>query len=147
MVTLRHFRLEDAETLRRGQYTQMGLDEIKSMIGDWETLSFGGRRFEMFAVDEDGRAVGSASLYEHSPSVVSAGVEIFEEERQKGCAAAALRLLIEAAAEKGYRIMQDQVRADNSASIHLHKTCGFETDGYVYQNKKGQDVILFLRAL
>ena len=42
------------------------------------------------------------------------------------------------AAEKGYRIILDQVRKDNPASIRVHEKLGFESDGYIYQNQKNK---------
>ena len=42
--------------------------------------------------------------------------------------------MLEYAAKKGYKIILDQVRKDNLASIRLHKKLGFESDGYVYLN-------------
>ena len=147
MVKLRHFREEDAEILRSGQYPRLDAAAVRGLIDEWQSLSFEGRYFEMFAVEADGRVVGSGSLYGHSPSVVSAGLEIFASERGKGFGSAALRLLIGAAAEKGYRIMKDQVGTDNAGSIRLHERCGFESDGYAYINRKGREVVLFLKPL
>ena len=147
MTILRHFRAEDAELLRARLYPELESERIGALIEEWGTLKYGGKYFEMFAVEEDGRVVGSASLYEHSPSVVSAGNELFGGERGKGLGTAAMRLLEEAAAGRGFRIIKDQVAADNAGSIGLHEKCGFETDGYVYKNKKGVDVLIFLKAL
>ena len=127
MVGLRAFRPEDAEILREALFPQSEIGEVRALFKEWDARSFEGRYFEMFAVERDGRLVGSASLYEHSPSVVSAGVEIFPAEKGQGSGGAALGLLVGAAAEKGYRIVQDQVRPDNLASVRLHEACGFET--------------------
>lgn len=40
-----------------------------------------------------------------------------------------------------------QIRADNVASIALHNSLGFETDGYVYTNKKGNEVLIYIKVL
>ena len=101
----------------------------------------------MFAVVNDADVIGSISLFEHSPSVASIGVEIFANHRRKGYAADAMRLLLKYAMEKGYRIIQQQIRTNNAASLSLHEKLGFETDGYVYVNRKGHDIILYLKAL
>ena len=59
----------------------------------------------------------------------------------------ALAALISLAKEKGYRIVLDQVRRDNRASIRLHEKLGFETDGYIYRNRKNNEVVLYLKIL
>lgn len=146
-VSLRHFAAEDAPVLREKLWPDMTLEALADMIGEWNTLTFEGRYFEMFAVQSGDRVVGTVSLYEHTASVVSLGAEIFEGERRKGHAAAASALALERAAARGWRIAQDQVRADNAASIRLHEALGFETDGYVYRNQRGQEVLLYLKAL
>ncbi len=138
---------EDAETVRKHQYPDMTVEEIERMIEDWNSGVFEGRRFEMLAVTEDGRITGSASLLEHSKSVVSLGIEIFSEERGKGIASGVMPLLLERARETGYRAVLDQVRTDNAASIRLHEAFGFETDGYVYRNRRDREIVLYLKLL
>ena len=58
-----------------------------------------------------------------------------------------MQILLKEAAEKGYRIIQQQVRTTNTASIRLHEKLGFETDGYIYKNKHDHDVLIYLKAL
>ena len=147
MITLRHFTENDAELLQANQLYNKSKEEILSLINEWKTNSYNGKYFEMFAVVNDTTIVGSISLYEHSTSVASIGVEIFADQRRHGYAADAMRLLLIYAREKGYKIIQQQVRTDNRSSIRLHEKLGFETDGYVYVNKKGHDIILYLKAL
>ena len=147
MITLRHFTENDAELLQANQLYNKSKEEILSLINEWKTNSYNGKYFEMFAVVNDTTVIGSISLYEHSPSVASIGVEIFADQRRHGYAADAMRLLLTYAREKGYKIIQQQVRTDNRSSIRLHEKLGFETDGYVYVNKKGHDIILYLKAL
>jgi RimJ/RimL family protein N-acetyltransferase len=147
MVRIRHFTTEDAETIKKRQYPDMTVDEIERMIADWNSGVFEGRRFEMFAVTEDGRIAGCASIKECSKSVASLGIEIFTEDRGKRIASNAMPLLLEAAKQAGYRAVLDQVRTDNAASIRLHEAFGFETDGYVYRNKRDRDVVLYLKLL
>ena len=147
MITLRHFTENDAELLQANQLYNKSKEEILSLINEWKTNSYNGKYFEMFAVVNDTTIVGSISLYEHSTSVASIGVEIFADQRRHGYAADAMRLLLTYAREKGYKIIQQQVRTDNRSSIRLHEKLGFETDGYVYVNKKGHDIILYLKAL
>ena len=147
MVRIRHFTTEDAETIKKRQYPDMTVDEIERMIADWNSGVFEGRRFEIFAVTEDGRIAGCASIKECSKSVASLGIEIFTEERGKRIASNAMPLLLEAAKQAVYRTVLDQVRTDNTASIRLHEAFGFETDGYAYRNKHDREVILYLKLL
>ncbi len=147
MIGLRHFCREDAETVRSKTVPEMHPDEVEGMIADWNAGVFEGRYFEMFAVTKDGRIVGSASVAERSQSAVSFGIEIFPEEQGKGIAPEAMRLLSEQAKEKGYRAVLDQVRTDNAASIRLHEKAGFESDGYAYRNRRGHEVVLYLKLL
>ncbi len=137
----------DAELLQANQLYNKSKEDILSLIHEWKTKSYNGKYFEIFAVVNNTTVVGSISLYEHSPSVASIGVEIFADQRCHGYAADAMRLLLTYAKEKGYRIIQQQVRTDNLPSIKLHEKLGFETDGYVYVNRKGHEIILFLKAL
>ena len=147
MTELRHFGPEDAAVLHENLYTDMDIPEIKDMIEEWNTFSFKGRYFEMFAVVDEGRIAGHVSLYEHSPICASIGPDIFPSERRKGFAFSAMKAVLEKAAEKGYRIILQQVRTNNTASIRLHEKLGFETDGYVYKNRKDHDIVLYLKAL
>lgn len=143
MVSLREFEDSDAAVLRDGQCPSADMDEVIGLIGSWKEKTYNGRYFEMLAVTQDGRAVGSVSLLERSPGIVSAGIEIFPDERRKGYAAEAMRLILARAAEKGYKGVQDQVAQDNLASRTLHEKVGFETDGYVYTNSRGHDVLIY----
>ncbi len=101
----------------------------------------------MFAITANDTIVGSVSLYEHSKSVVSIGWEIYPDQRRNGYAAEGMRLIMNHAKDLGYRIIQDQVRTDNQASIALHNSLEFETDGCVFKNKKDKDVLLYVFCL
>ena len=147
MVHLRNFCMEDASTLYGQNRFQMSLDAIQDMISEWNTKTWNNRYFEMFAVTNGREIIGRLSLYEHSGSVVSIGPEIFAEHRQQGHACQAMETAIAMAKAKGYQIAFQQVRTDNIASRKLHAKLGFETDGYVYKNQKGRDVLIFLKAL
>ncbi len=147
MITLRHFMREDAESIRNHLYSHMTESEIVNMIADWNSCVFQGRYFEMFAVITDGRIVGYVSLYERSQSVVSAGIEIYCNERNRGFAFEAMETLTAFACKKGYRLILDQVRKDNKAAVRLHEKLGFESDGYVYRNGKNNEVVLYIKLL
>ncbi len=147
MISIRHFTEHDAIILQQKQYTENSITDICEMITEWESNTYQGKYFEMFAITANDTIVGSVSLYEHSKSVVSIGVEIYPENRKNGYATEGMRLLMIHARNLGYRIIQDQVQTDTQASISLHYNMGFETDGYIYKNMKGKDVLLFLSCL
>ena len=147
MVTIRKYNHEDAESLQQSQYPDMTLSEISEIIDQWNSCAYRGRFFELFAIVSDESIIGYVSLYEHSKNVASAGVEVIKEERRKGTASEALSLLMRYASTKGYRIILDQVRKDNIASIRLHEKLGFESDGYVYRNQRNQEIVLYLKPV
>ena len=147
MIGIRHFTEHDAVIIQQKQYTEATTTDIHKMIAEWETKTCQGKYFEMFAITANDAIVGSVSLYEHSKSVVSIGVEVYPDQRRKGYAAEGMHLIMNHARNLGYRIIQDQVRTDNQASIALHNSLGFETDGYVFKNAKDKDVLLYLFCL
>ncbi len=144
MVSLRHFSDSDAAVL--SELMGIGISEAAEMIRDWNSLEFHGSYFEMFAITSGG-IVGTVSLYRLSDSVVSMGPEVFPVFRRQGFAKEAMLLAMEAAKRKGFKIVSQQIKSDNAASIALHKSLGFETDGYGYTNKKGKEVLIFLKSL
>ena len=147
MIKLRHFVPEDVESIHNNLYPDIAESDIMDMITEWNSCVFQGRYFEIFALISNNQIVGNVSLYEHSRNVASAGVEICCNERWKGYAAEAVAALLKYAAEKGYRIILDQVHKDNTASIRLHEKLGFESDGYIYRNQKNKEVLLYLKLL
>lgn len=147
MISLRRFTEQDASLIQQKQYTDMRISDIQELIAAWETNTCQGRHFEMYAIAVNDATVGSASLYEHTKSTVSIGIEVYPDERGKGYASEGMRLILNRARILGYRIVQDQVRADNESSIALHNSLGFETDGYLYKNAQGRDVLLYLLCL
>ena len=147
MISIRHFTEQDATIIQQKQYTETSITDIYEMIAEWKSNTYQGKYFEMFAITADDAIVGSASLYEHSKSVVSIGVEVDPDQRRNGYAAEGMRLIMNHARDLGYRIIQDQVRTDNQASIALHNSLEFETDGYVFKNAKDKDVLLYLFCL
>ena len=102
---------------------------------------------QTFAVLDDNKIVGELSLYEHSKSIVSIGLEIFSDFQGQGYGKQALMSALQICGSKGYKIVCDQVRTDNAASIALHQSSGFESDMYRYKNQKGTDVYLYMKAL
>ena len=146
-LRLRPFTEADAETIRRNQYPSESLDGIRDLICAWRSGEFNGKRFEMLAPAVGEAVVGSISLCERSRSAASIGVEIFECERRKGYAFSAMELMLKAAKARGYKLIMDQVSSENEPSKALHEKLGFETDGYIYKNAKGREVLLYLYLL
>ena len=147
MVTLRNFNNADANVLQQYKHTNMSIKEIQDMICDWNTLEYNGKYFEMLAVENSGEIVGTISLYQHSDSVITIGPEIFPAFRRQGFGKEAMRLSLDVVKNMGYKIVSQQVRKDNIQSIILHKSLAFETDDYCYINRKGKEVLIFLKAL
>lgn len=147
MILLRNFTADDAEVFQQKQNANMSLDEIKSMFAKWEEKQMAGKYFEMFAVIKDGEIVGAISLYQHSMSVISCGPEIFKSYRKQGIGKDAMLLAMDIAKGKGYKVMSQQIRLNNAASIALHKKLGFETDDYIYTNKNGNEVLIYIKLL
>lgn len=147
MVSLRHFNNSDAAVLLSSWNAGMSAEKLQDMICDWNKPASHGRYFEMFAVRDGNHIVGAISLYQLSASVVSIGPEIFPAFRKQGFGKEAMRIALDLAKSKGYRIAAQQVRRDNHPSIALHRSLGFETDGYGYINRKGNEVFVFLKAL
>ena len=144
MVAISNFTAEDVPVLRQFRYPDLQPREILAMIQNWAAKQYQGRYFEMFAVTDDGKVVGSVSLWEQSADAVSCGVEIFEPFRRRGYAYRGLSLVLEYAKEKGYELATSQVRKDNAASVALHRKLGFCLK-QEFCNSKGNIVYLFLK--
>lgn len=147
MVTLRPLNENDAGILRANLYADLEPDEICALIREWNDPALRAKDFEMYAILHDDKVVGLISLYELSRSVASLGPEVFVSEQQKGHAFKAMELMIRRAKERGFRILQQQIRSDNKASLRLHEKLGFETDHYVYLNRKNHEVFIYLKSL
>lgn len=147
MIVLRNFSDNDAEMFQEKHSKHLSVEEIRAMFQKWNEKEYEGKYFEMFAIVKDAEIIGRISLYQHSESVVSCGPEIFGEYRRQGFAKEAMLLAMDIAKSKGYKVVQQQICTDNVASIALHNSLGFETDEYVYRNKKGNEVLIYLKAL
>ena len=147
MIILRNFTKSDALLLQQKEYSDLSLEEIEILIDEWSQKQVRNRYFEMFAVVWEDEIVGMISLYQHSTEVISIGPEIFKAYRRKGFAKKALACACDIAKEKGYKIVSQQIRTDNTASIALHASLGFETNGLVYTNSKGNRVAIYLKCL
>lgn len=147
MIGLRNFSAEDIPLLQKYRYPDLTEREIREMMDRWGRKEYEGKYFEQFAVADGRMLVGSISLYQHTRSVVSFGLEIFVEYRRRGYASAAVGEAFQIAKSRGFGVVLDQVRADHTGSVALHEKLGFESDGYQYINQKGNGVYLFLKLL
>lgn len=147
MVFLRNFKKEDASELQEYGYSDLSTEQVEALICDWNKKQFNGKYFEMYAIVSDERIVGAISLYQHSSEVVSIGPEVFCKYRRKGFAKAAMICACQIAKEKGFKIVLQQIRTDNAASIALHCSLGFETSELIFANAKGNQVSIYLKCL
>ena len=147
MVILRNFIKEDALNLQKSRYPDLSIEQIEILICEWNQKQVNDKYFEMFAILFDGNIVGNISLYQHSAEVISIGPEIFESYRRKGFAKEAMIYACDIAKEKGYKIVSQQIRINNIASVALHSSLDFETDGLIYTNAKGNQVLTYSKHL
>ena len=146
-MTLRNFLDGDAPIFREKHSKHLSIDEIQELFRKWNVKEYVGKYFEMFAIVKDEEIVGRISLYQHSANVISCGPEIFEGYCRQGFAKEAMLLAMDIAKSNGYKVVMQQIRADNVASVALHNSLGFETDGYVYRNQKGNEVLIYIKVL
>ena len=147
MITLRHFKTDDAESIKKNLYQDMPISEIKNMITEWNKGVYDGKFLEMIAITSCENIVGYCSLIGQSQTIVSLGAEVYSGYQGEGIATEAVAALIKYASTKGYKLVMDQVRGDNEASIKLHEKLGFETDGYIYKNQKNHDVVIYIKQI
>ncbi len=147
MILLRNIKNEDACELQKYKFSDLCVQQIEAVICDWNKKQFNGKYFEMFAIVSNEKIVGTISLYQHSSEIVSIGPEVFCEYRRKGFAKEAMICACQMAKEKGYKIVSQQIRIDNYASIALHSSLGFETSEIVFTNPKGNQVLIYLKCL
>ncbi|MBO5897738.1 MAG: GNAT family N-acetyltransferase [Clostridia bacterium] len=147
MILLRNFKKEDASELQEYGYSDLTTEQVEALICDWDKKQFNGKYFEMYAIVSDEKIVGTISLYQHSSEVVSIGPEVFCEYRRKGFAKEAMICACQIAKEKGFKIVMQQIRTNNAASIALHYSLGFETSELVFTNAKGNQVSIYLKCL
>lgn len=147
MIVLRNFTKADAFALQRIKHPNLSIEQIEALIHEWNLKQVNSKYFEMFAILLDENIVGTISLYQHSAEVISIGPEIFKPYRQKGLAKEAMICACTKAKEKGYKIVFQQIRTNNVASIALNSSLGFETNGLTYTNSKGNRVAIHLKSL
>jgi len=147
MVLLRNCKEEDALELQEHGFPDLSTEQVEALICDWSKKQFDGKYFEMYAIVADEKIVGTISLYQHSSEVVSIGPDVFCKFRRKGFAKEAMISACQIAKEKGFKIVSQQIRTNNTASIALHRSLGFETNEHVFTNAKGNQVSIYLKSL
>ncbi len=147
MIQLRNFTKADAQEYIRNLHGNETQEQISAQIQAWNTKEYEGRYFEMFAVIHDHRIVGTVSVMEVAPHMVSVGPQIFSDFQRRGYGKAAVLGCMKIAKEKGYTLVMQQIRSDNDASIALHRSLGFETDGYLYRNRRDKPVSVYVKIL
>ena len=91
-----------------------------------------GDAFHWMIEDASGQAVGSIDTHHCDPrnGTFSYGIAIGVEYRGRGCAAAAIRLVLRYYFDElRYQKVTVTVHADNPASIQLHEKLGFQREG------------------
>ncbi|MBQ8077698.1 MAG: GNAT family N-acetyltransferase [Eubacterium sp.] len=125
----------------------MSLEDINKLITQSDSELFENKFFKMYVIMVAELIVGTISVYEHSANVVSIGPDIFEEYRQRGYATEAMKAIMDIAKAKGYKVVFQQIRTNNTASIALHTKLGFETDNCIFKNKNDNEVSIYLKPV
>lgn len=147
MIAIRNFECSDAVALQLTTYPKRSIQEIEKTIEEWNLKQFNGKYSETLAVLQDETLVGIIFLYQHTSEAISIGPEIFPEYRKRGIGKKAMELALNFVKEKGFKIVSQQIRVDNTASIALHTALGFETNGLIYTSRKGSEVVFYLKSL
>ena len=147
MILLRNLKIEDALELQKIEYSDLTIEQVEALICEWNKKRVNGKYFEMFAIVSEDKIVGTISLFQHTSEIVSIGPEVFCEYRRNGFAKEAMICACQMAKEKGFKIVSQQIRTNNTASIALHSSLGFETNELVYTNAKGNQVSIYLKCL
>ncbi|MBR3620525.1 MAG: GNAT family N-acetyltransferase [Clostridia bacterium] len=145
MITLQPISNENIELI--SQYYKMSVEDKEALLNESEMELHDNKFFKMFAILNDEKCVGTISLYEHSASVISIGPEVFDEYRRCGYATEAMIIAMNIAKSKDYKIVCQQIRTNNFASMKMHAKLGFETDNYLYVNKNNNNINIYLKSL
>lgn len=146
-ISIRNFTLKDIPKLQMLPGYNKTIEELRNIILEWDKKIYCKRYFEMFAIVVSGDIKGVVSLYQHTSSTVSLGIEITPNERNKGYALQGSKLAIEYAKVLGYKIIASNVNKDNIASIKLQQKLGFEIYQEYVSKKNSKNMYLFVQAL
>ena len=128
---LRHFNENDYLELTKYYMPNLKEEQFKQIIREWNLLKYKNKFFEIFAIVENRQIVGMISLYQHTSTVVSEGVEIFKPFRNKGLATKSILLIQNIAKFYGYKVFflselfNSTSMGSSSASYHIPLTFTF----------------------
>lgn len=145
MIILRNFTTLDVPMLEKHNPT-ISKHAAVALVNEWNTGTYRGKYFEMFAVEANAKTIGAISLYAHTNTVIAIGPEIYEAYRNLGYGTQSVKLALHLARKKGYKIAVAQIQTTNLPSLQLHKKLGFEIE-HEFVNKKAQQVYFLLRSL
>lgn len=108
---------------------------FQSVVPNWEEWDKSHLPEARLVARQDGRLVGWAALSAVSSRSVYAGVaevSVYVEARARGngVGKTLLRALVVESEQAGFWTLQASIFRENSASIALHKACGFREVGY-----------------
>ena len=92
------------------------------------TLKFIGKSAEdlRFFLLADGRHAGGITVHSVCGTAFSYGIAVASGMRRRGVARAALLQLFDLMQERGFTLVRVQVSPQNTASLALHRSLGFE---------------------
>lgn len=141
-VSLRHFGRDDCVFLSRTFYPNAAGDTILAMIEEWNSLTYDGSYFEMFAVQTASGLAGRVSLHGNEENGVSLGVDILPEFRRQGIAFSAVTEALRRVKASDYTRATAMVRKDNAPSRNLFEKLTFRLVGEDISSK-GREVCLY----
>lgn len=77
----------------------------------------------------NGKHAGGITVHSARDALFSYGIAVAPHMRQKGVAKAALALLFDAMKQRGFVQVLVQIAPDNTASLALHRSLGFQQTG------------------
>lgn len=101
-------------------------ETMRSLIHEWDKKLVHGRYYELFAIDVEGIMVGLLNFFEITDNSILIGISIDNLHWRKGYAYEAMQKAFDYLKDKGLYHVVSNCRADNVASIALHKKCGFQ---------------------
>jgi len=153
MISLRRIERADAARLcslwagdRLPGYSLPGtVADMEALIEKWNQSEGCGGRFYMLLIEEGGMPAGLISLLERSEGA-SLGISVHSDYQGRGIGTEAVLQAMGFAASFSWKRLLSECRADNMASIALHRKCGFARTGERI-NRRGNRVICWEKTL
>jgi ribosomal protein S18 acetylase RimI-like enzyme len=121
---LRPIRAADKPALRQTCFPGYSAAEIDQAVGITLTQAGAGCGVHLVA-EWDGNIVGSGQLVPWGQNAEIANLVVAPEFRRRGIGRALLTALIDAARERGYRMVEIGAETDNEAALSLYRRLGF----------------------